>query len=364
MSELNGLRNEVSLDHERDLKGDGVVELAQVETCELAYFLKSVNEGISVYEELSRGLGDVQVVLEEALDCHKGFAVERIEASVLEDLLEEHLAKGRGKLIDKSADAEILIADDVLFGVEYLSDLKGDLSLLVGAGEILDIVDSRTDTDGNLSKELRVECVGDVACHFLDLANVGSCLDILNYYDILLGNTDDKLAALVRENILYHIEGQNIGAGIELDEKDYANLIGVEVQLLGLDVDVTRKNVVEDDVLYERALVILLVIKILDIGKCNGEDGRHLLSQLVLAFDENDILPLGARTDRPVGVAAGGDCLCGVSELIANTLSELTYFDKLTAGDDNTVVINDSDYTVDGIPHLMDDSLEQTICHC
>ena len=52
-SELSGLAGEVFFNHKSNLKGYGVVELAQVKSGELAYFLKSVNEGVSVNEKLS-----------------------------------------------------------------------------------------------------------------------------------------------------------------------------------------------------------------------------------------------------------------------------------------------------------------------
>ena len=131
-----------------------MLELSEVETGELSDLLEAVDQRVSVYEELSRGLGDVEVVLEEALDGHEGLAVEALEAALLEDLLEEHLAEGGRQLIDKSADAEVLVADDILLGVEDLADLNRDLSLLEGAREVLDAVDSGTDTDRDLSVEL------------------------------------------------------------------------------------------------------------------------------------------------------------------------------------------------------------------
>ena len=47
-----------------------MVKLTKVKAGKLSDLLKSVYEGVTVYEELSRGLGNVKVVLEEALYCH------------------------------------------------------------------------------------------------------------------------------------------------------------------------------------------------------------------------------------------------------------------------------------------------------
>ena len=108
-----------------------MVEFTQVETGELADLFKTVHESISVYEEFSGGFGNVEVVFEEALDGHEGFAVERIEGTVLENFLQEHFAEGGRKLIDETADAEVFVADDVLFGVEDLADFDRNLRFLV-----------------------------------------------------------------------------------------------------------------------------------------------------------------------------------------------------------------------------------------
>ena len=48
----------VLFDHERDLEGDGVVELAQIEARELLDLLETVDERISVDEQLSRRFGE------------------------------------------------------------------------------------------------------------------------------------------------------------------------------------------------------------------------------------------------------------------------------------------------------------------
>jgi hypothetical protein len=79
--------------------------------------------------------------------------IERIYGALLENFLEEHLAQRRGQLIDEPRDAEIVVADDVLLGVENLADLEGDLRLLEGFGEVLDAAYDRADADGRVRVE-------------------------------------------------------------------------------------------------------------------------------------------------------------------------------------------------------------------
>ena len=101
------LAGKILLNHKRNLEGYRVIKLAKIKAGELSYLLKSVYEGVTVYEELSRSLGNVKVVLEEALYCHEGLVVERLKRSLLEYLGEEHLAKGGRKLVNKSAVSSI-----------------------------------------------------------------------------------------------------------------------------------------------------------------------------------------------------------------------------------------------------------------
>ena len=53
LSELGGLACKVLLDHKSNLEGYGVVELTKIETGKLSDLFESVNESVSVNEELS-----------------------------------------------------------------------------------------------------------------------------------------------------------------------------------------------------------------------------------------------------------------------------------------------------------------------
>ena len=136
-SELCGVRSEVFLYHQRDLEDYRVVEFAQVEPGQLLDLVQAVNQRVAVYEQLSGGLGHVQAVLEELLDSEQGLVIEGLNGVLLENFLEEGLAQSGREVVDKSCDTEVVVAYDVLVGVEYLSYLEGCLSLLEGACEVL-----------------------------------------------------------------------------------------------------------------------------------------------------------------------------------------------------------------------------------
>ena len=118
---LSGLAGrQVLSDHQGHLEDDGVVELPQVQAGELLDLLQAVDQGVAVDEELSGGLGDVQVVLEELVDGEQGLLVQGVDGVLLEDLAQEDLTQGGGQLVDQTADAQVLIVDDAALGVEDL----------------------------------------------------------------------------------------------------------------------------------------------------------------------------------------------------------------------------------------------------
>ena len=194
-----------------------MLEFAQIETGQLADLLEAVYERVSVNEQLARCLGNVQVVFKEALDCHQRLAVKTFERALLEHLLQEHIAESGRKLIDKTTDAEILIAYDILFGVEYLANLNCDLRFLERAREIFNVVDRGADANRYLRVEFPPQCVGDVLRDFLDFLHVKIRLDFLDEHYVMLADADDIVLVLVREHILHHVERNHIALAEELD---------------------------------------------------------------------------------------------------------------------------------------------------
>ena len=117
---LDAAGRKVLFDHERDLEGDGVVELTQVESRELLDLFKTVDKRISVDEQLARRFREDQVILEELVDREERLLVERIDRVLLENLLQEHFAQCRRQLINNAADAEVVIVDDRLLVFKHV----------------------------------------------------------------------------------------------------------------------------------------------------------------------------------------------------------------------------------------------------
>ena len=78
---LGRVGGEVLFDHQRYLKDDGVIEVAQIQAGQLADLLQAVDQRVAVYEQAAARFGNVQVVLEEALDGEQRLSVERVDAA-------------------------------------------------------------------------------------------------------------------------------------------------------------------------------------------------------------------------------------------------------------------------------------------
>ena len=79
--------NEVLLDHQRHLEGNGIIELPQVQAGELLDLLQPVHQGVAVDEQLPGSLGHVQVVFKEPLNGKQRFVIQRLDGALFENFL-------------------------------------------------------------------------------------------------------------------------------------------------------------------------------------------------------------------------------------------------------------------------------------
>ena len=75
-----------------------------------------------MHKQTAAGFGNVQVVLKKALDGEQRFRVQRINAVLLEYFAQECFAQGGRQLINQAGNAQVIIADDLLFGIKYLTN--------------------------------------------------------------------------------------------------------------------------------------------------------------------------------------------------------------------------------------------------
>ena len=85
--------------HQRHLEDNGMVKLPQVQTGQLLDLLKTVDQGVAVYEQLPGSFGNIQVVLKELVDGEQRLMIQAVDGILLEHLGQEDLTQGGRQLI-------------------------------------------------------------------------------------------------------------------------------------------------------------------------------------------------------------------------------------------------------------------------
>ena len=137
------------------------------------------------------------------------------------------------------------------------------------------------------------------------------------------------------------------------------------MQLLGADVHVARQDVVRDDVLDEGGLVVLFLVIVLRLVEGDRSHRADHPRALVRALDKGDELgPAAAGTQGEIGPVGGGEELAGVLDLVKVKIVEPRADDRqLAAGDDEALIVDHADGSVERISHLDDDVLKNPAGH-
>ena len=83
---------------------------------------------------------------------------------------------------------------------------------------------------------------------------------LLDEGEVGLVDGQHKIALLVREQGLDHVDGRHIGGAHLTDEEHGPGHLRDEMELLGTDIDVPQQDIVGDDALDKGGLVVLLLI--------------------------------------------------------------------------------------------------------
>ena len=289
--------------------------------------------------------------------------VEGLNGAALENFLQEHFAKRGRQLINQTGNAEVVIADNGLFGVEYLADLKRNLGFLKGARKILDAVYNGADAHNAVGVELARKRVYNGAGKLIDVARVDVGANLLHERDVRLIDVDDEILVLVREQILHHVVRGNIGLVRHFDEHADAADIRVEAQLAALQINVAGQDVIEDNVFDEIAAVILFIVILLDAVQRNSQKADIFCGFRVVAGDEHCVFRARAAAEGFICVVAGNKCSLRCNVFRRYGFRYFADLAELAARDNHGGLVDDADRAVNGITHLMNDALKQSIGH-
>ena len=98
----------IAYNHQRNLKCDGILEYAKIQSGTLLEFIQTIYQSITMNIKLSGCLGYIQAVLKELVDCDQSLLIKVIRGLAAENLLDKHLAQRDRKLIDQTADSREL----------------------------------------------------------------------------------------------------------------------------------------------------------------------------------------------------------------------------------------------------------------
>ena len=317
-------------------------------------------------EQLASRLGHVQIVLKELVDGEQRLLVQGVDGVLLEHLLQEHLAQGGGQLIDQTADAQVLIVDDVALGVEHLAHLDGDLGLLIGLGQVTQVDGHGADAHEDPALAVQAQGLLDGGGHLFHIPGGGGVVHLVDEGHVLLAHGQNEIVLPVGEQVLHQLQGHRLQPVVHRADDEHGPLhLGGHMQLLGPHVNVADEDIIGDDVLDEGALVVLLLIVILGAVEGHGSHGADGVADAVVAAGENGVVEMAAPAGQGLeGLALQrnaialrrGDGLDIFAPLGADGR-------QLAAGDDGALRVHDADGAIGGLLKLQNHVLKNSTRH-
>ena len=173
-----------------------------------------------------------------------------------------------------------------------------------------------------------------------------------------------EILLLVREHAVYHVDRGNISRRLLAHEEYHARHIVAEVQLAGLDINIARQDIIQNDILYEGSLVVLFVIQRLDIVDRNRNQRTDTARQFVLALYEYSVFQTRRTVTRcMISITAETNDLAGEAQLSDCFLPHFTDTRQIGTCYDRTACVNNADRTIHRILHLQNNRLEQSRSH-
>ena len=146
-----------------------MVEFSQIKTRQFFDLLEPVNEGIAVNIELSGCFRNIEVILEELVNCSQRVFIQSVYGIFLEYFIEEHLAEPCRQLIDNSAQAKGIILDNALVRFKNRTDLNGNLGLFISVRQLAQMVSNRADADDGIDAKFFLQMLANSLRNFYSI---------------------------------------------------------------------------------------------------------------------------------------------------------------------------------------------------
>lgn len=175
-----------------------------------------------------------------------------------------------------------------------------------------------------------------------------------------------KLVCRSGEDVLHRLDRHRVGLIVRAaDHKHAAVELRFHVQLLGADVNVAQENIVGEDALDERRLVVLFLVIALGGVERNGRHAAHRGTEGIFAAGKSGKVELTAPTlERFEGLAfeRRADALRLVDGLnqMRPALADLR---QVGAGDDRTLGVDHANDRIGRFLKLQNDVLKNPTGH-
>ena len=221
----------------------------------------------------------------------------------------------------------------------------------------------RADADDDRALAVLTQRLFNELGGLLQIARADILAKLLNEHHVALAHGKREAGLAVREDVLYRLHGQALKALVQAADQEHAAVeLGLNVQLLGADIEVAEHDVVGDDVLDEGDLVVLLLIIALGRVERDRRHGAGRAAHLVLAIGKNRKIKVSVPAGQRLEGLAGerNHALLRVVDA-AHKLAPMTAdLAQLRTGNDGALGIDHADLGIDRILELQNDVLENS----
>ena len=198
-----------------------------------------------MHKELPCRLRYVQVVLKEGIDRGQNLVIKFNHRIAAKNLLDKHSTQARRKLVDQSADPELVVGDHSLTCIEDPAHIHRHLGFLVGTGQILEFVDDRTIGAAHLDHRFHVQHVDSRLGDFLQRIVPILLFQRLDQDHTVLVNFRQIIAVLNGKEARQHFRCDRLRLRFDLKDHDRSAHAVRNMKFLGTIVNIHKKQVVE-----------------------------------------------------------------------------------------------------------------------
>ena len=224
----------------------------------------------------------------------------------------------------------------------------------------------RADTHDHGALAVHAQRLFDERGGLFKVGHLNILAELLYEHDVILAHGEDKARLAVGEDVLDGLDRDGLALFVRAANDEHAAVeLGFDVQLLGAHIDIAQQDVVRENALDERGLVVLFLI--IALGGVE-RDSRHAAdggAERILAACEGRKVELTAPAlERLEGLALERDAgALGVVDGLHQMRPALADLRQVGTGDDRTLRVDHADDRIGRFLKLQHDVLKDPTGH-